>query len=167
MHVLYDDSQGSTILICLSLSLRLSLSSLFFHAVKGACVGHPTETSKANDPQPACRLSLLSLSLSLSFLRPASLCFALGRGGQAVPTPRSWEQPYPVILTERARLSRHLLRSLSLSFFLPGLGVVSRPSGTWPARPPFCLLCGRLWGIPDYGTKQLSGIRFSELSPPP
>ena len=40
------------------------------------------------------------VSLSLS------LCFALlwGKRGQAVPTPRSLEQPQPVILTEWARL---------------------------------------------------------------
>ena len=47
---------------------------------------------------------------------------------------------------------RSLFLSAVLSFFLPGLGVVSRPSGTWPARPPICLLIkwsalgySRLW----------------------
>ena len=36
--------------------------------------------------------------------------------------------------------------SFSLSLIVPGVRGRSRPTGSWPARPPICLFSGRLWG---------------------
>ena len=83
---------------------------------------------------PPLRSAVLQARGSRSLPPSLSLCFALGRGGQAVPTctPRSFEQRHPVMLTVWARLymnftvigcpsvsstskSNHQILSLSLS----------------------------------------------------
>ena len=86
-----------------------------WQAPQAPAAGLSLSLSLPSPPGARVRPSSDPRSLFLSLLFPGLegvcpagvqplLCFALGQEGQAVPTPRSLEQPHPVILTECARL---------------------------------------------------------------
>ena len=98
-----------------------------------ACSGLGTQAALV--VSPSVELPHAPCCFDWTMSPPPLLCFALGQEGQAVPTPRSLEQPHPVIFTEWARLYKKqpcagrcgtplcLPHPLSLSLLLQRIGL--------------------------------------------
>ena len=94
-------------------------------------------------------------------------CVDLYARAQQMPSPHhgGWH----VTVWPSLSLSLPLSLSLSLSLFFLSAGLRGRLATLRRLAHPTTHLFIKwsVLGIPDYGTKQLNGIRFFELSPPP